>query len=457
MARSGKPKTHTMKKFETKARKSPGIGCTYCRIQIFTLASLCPADNPKGQTDHPLTMQQEARNTGRSIWLPESKLRHKPVGFVKGDCHQPESIDEQTYSKHDEPCELETKTEELNIKQADDDDDDDGEEDEDDEDEDRDDQNEDNSNGPAFFVDLSSQSVAPTRLPNPTSNSHSPIPEDSSGDEIVFHGRNRRTDQREYSQRHPIVEDEFMFSKPEPVMMSEEHDTPRADPRDNADRDRRAPTKGEKSTRVLGSENEILADYIANIDVGYEETASQDSLDLVEIRDSASLSSNDELQDIDLDADLRIDDDSVDNEEAEFENIESLRRLLPGQGTTTTSKNRTPISASRFADALESDPYYGFDIMDFDRPSLKKKPKGKKTPPDFMMSDSELEMEMENVWMNDREKKKNRKQKREELRSSGLLGRSAEKPDLRSKYADGISFDDMKSEIRAFLLSSKDR
>lgn len=401
---------------------------------------------------------------------------------MKGNHQQPENIDEQTPPKKDEPCQLETKAEELDAEQDDDGNNDEEEDEEDreaedreaeDKDEDRDEddnyddddddgdndddgdeQNEDSSTGPAFFVDLSSQSIAPTKLPNPTSKSHSPIPEDSSGDEIVFHGRNRRTDQKEYSQRHPRIEDEFMFSEQEPVVMEEKHDILRADLRDNANPVRRATTKGIKTSRALGDENEILADYIANIDVGYEETASQDSMELVEIRDSASSSSNNELQDIDLDTDLRIDDDSVD-EEADFENIESLRRLLPGQ--TTAAKNRTPISASRFADALESDPYYGFDIMDFDRPSLKKKPKGKKAPPDFMISDSELEMEIESAWMNDREKKKNRKQKREELRSSGLLGRSAEKPDLRSKYADGMSFDDMKSEIRAFLLSSKDR
>lgn len=115
-------------------------------------------------------------------------------------------------------------------------------------------------------------------------------------------------------------------------------------------------------------------------------------------------------------------------------------------------------SASRFADALESDPYYGFDIMDFSRPSLRKKAKGKKKgPPDLMLSDSELEMELEQAWKNDREKKKSRKQKREELRSRGLLGRSIDKPDLKSKYANGIGVDDLKLEIRIFLLSSKDR
>lgn len=436
-------------------------------------------------------MQQEARNSGRNIWQPESKLRHKPVGFVKGNQLQPENVDEQTQPKPDEPCELETRTEKPNNHRVDDDEgndeedkdeedkDEEGKEEEDKDEEDRDEedkyekgrdegsnddedevsddgdeQNENSSTGPAFFLDLSSQSVAPTRLPNPTSKLHSSTPEDSSGDEIVFHGRNKRADQKEYSQRHPRVEDEFMFSQPEPAVVHEEQNIPREDPGEGTNRDRRAATTGKKLSKASGDENEILADYIANIDVSYEETASQESMDLVEIRDSASSSSNDELQDIDLDTDLRIDDESI-GEEADFENIESLRSFFPGQ--TTTPKNRIPISASRFADALESDPYYGFDIMDFDRPSLKKKPKGKKGIPDFMISDSELEMELESAWMNDREKKKNRKQQREELRSSGLLGRSSDKPDLRSKYVDGMSFDDMKSEIRAFLLSSKDR
>lgn len=128
----------------------------------------------------------------------------------------------------------------------------------------------------------------------------------------------------------------------------------------------------------------------------------------------------------------------------------------PKKGIDPQKTNFPP--ASRFADALESDPYYGFDIMDFSRPSLRKKAKGKKqTPPDLMLSDSELEMELEQAWKNDREKKKSRKQKREELRSRGLLGRSIDKPDLKSKYANGIGVDDLKLEIRIFLLSSKHR
>lgn len=114
-------------------------------------------------------------------------------------------------------------------------------------------------------------------------------------------------------------------------------------------------------------------------------------------------------------------------------------------------------SATAFADALEFDPYYGFDIMDYNRPSVKKKSKGKGRPLDINLSDSELESELVNAWQNDRAKKKARKQKREELRSLGLLGRGRQNPSLKDKYSNGIGNEDLKSEIRHFLLSPKDR
>ncbi|GAQ04890.1 protein SQS1 [Aspergillus lentulus] len=113
-------------------------------------------------------------------------------------------------------------------------------------------------------------------------------------------------------------------------------------------------------------------------------------------------------------------------------------------------------SATGFADALESDPFYGFDIMDFNRPSLRNKTKGKQRAFDLSLSDSELELQLERAWRNDREKKKTRKQKREELRAGGLLGRNANAPDLRAKYSSGFDVDDLRSEMRSFLLSSKE-
>ncbi|KAI9040521.1 putative R3H and G-patch domain protein [Aspergillus affinis] len=112
-------------------------------------------------------------------------------------------------------------------------------------------------------------------------------------------------------------------------------------------------------------------------------------------------------------------------------------------------------SATAFADALESDHYYGFDIMDFDRPSLRKKSKAKRHAPDFDLSDPELEMELVRAWQNDREKKKTRKQKREELRSRGLLGRNKDNADLNVKYANGIGVEELRTEIHTFLLTPR--
>lgn len=119
---------------------------------------------------------------------------------------------------------------------------------------------------------------------------------------------------------------------------------------------------------------------------------------------------------------------------------------------------RSFLSASAFADALEADPYYGFDIMDFNRPSLQKKGKGKKPPAlELMFSDSDMESHLQEVWQSDRKKKKAKKKEREELRSQGLLGRSPGDPDLKTKYAKGMNVEEVVTEIRTFLLSSRTR
>lgn len=122
-----------------------------------------------------------------------------------------------------------------------------------------------------------------------------------------------------------------------------------------------------------------------------------------------------------------------------------------------TGKHSFP-SASAFADAIDADPYYGFDIMDFDRPSLLKPGRGKKPPAlDLMLSDSDLEVHLQEVWQTDRKKKKTKKQEREELRSQGLLGRTPEDADLKVKYSKGMNMEELMTEIRTFLMSPKTR
>jgi hypothetical protein len=117
-------------------------------------------------------------------------------------------------------------------------------------------------------------------------------------------------------------------------------------------------------------------------------------------------------------------------------------------------------SASALASALEQDPYNGFDIMDFDRPSLRRKRKGKgKARFELELSDKELEQELHTTWEKDRQAKKARKQRREEMRAQGLVGGSGKKKKAGSQMlveTDGISLADVKEMIRSFLNSTLD-
>jgi len=403
-------------------------------------------------------MQQAARNTeGRNIWLPSSQLRHKAVHFVRGGDLEPEETENKSSTTPEqESCKSTPKTER---------------------DIEKDDIPPDNEDTPhelSFFIDRSSQSIAPTGLPNPVSRLRSLSPEDSSGDEIVFHGRNRYTDQNNSSQYPTTIDDEFEpQSSDTPVNIRNLTLETSIEAGHSSTTRRHGQTVFNRES-TNHDENDILADYIANIDVDYEETdtssdAQPENTDMNKFAlsprpnedpDSVSLPSNENMKRFKESeasgSEVQSDEDFFD-EEVDSENMESLYKIASGWNTSAKSRKTKFPSASAFADALESDPYHGFDIMDFNRPSLRKKAKGRKGPPDLMLSDSELEMELERAWRNDREKKKSKKQKREELRSQGLLGRSIGRPDFKSKYAHGMGVDDLKSEIRSFLLSSKDR
>lgn len=113
-------------------------------------------------------------------------------------------------------------------------------------------------------------------------------------------------------------------------------------------------------------------------------------------------------------------------------------------------------SATMMAEALEHDPYGGFDVMDRERPSLKRKPKGRKGTLPFELSDSELESSLQDAWAADRRKKRLKKQEREEIRAQGLLGKKNKfRPDLKAKYKEGMSLTSIKIELRQFLTSTE--
>ena len=115
-------------------------------------------------------------------------------------------------------------------------------------------------------------------------------------------------------------------------------------------------------------------------------------------------------------------------------------------------------SASLMAEALEQDPYNGFDIIDTERPSLKKKPKGRQGVLPVELSDSEMETHLRTVLEADHKKKRLRKQEREQLRAEGLLGKKNKfKADLSIKYKDGFTMFEIQNEIKEFLISEHTR
>jgi hypothetical protein len=115
------------------------------------------------------------------------------------------------------------------------------------------------------------------------------------------------------------------------------------------------------------------------------------------------------------------------------------------------------VDATALADSLDQYGNNGFDIMDFDRPSLrplKKGRKGKIPAALEAISDDELREVTVMSWENDREKKRLKKLEREEQRMDGLLGKAARtgRTDLKAKYSTGITIKQCLDELCAFLL-----
>ena len=130
----------------------------------------------------------------------------------------------------------------------------------------------------------------------------------------------------------------------------------------------------------------------------------------------------------------------------------------PWKKRQNRSKRSQPSfpSASAMADALDADPYNGFDIMDTERPSLRLKKKGRRGQlPVELVHDPEWGEQFQAAWDNDRVKKRLKKAEREELRKQGLLGRKGRGPDLSIKYKDNTSMNEVVEEIRGFMFSDK--
>lgn len=468
----------------------------HCPVSI----SATESDPFEEASPHRFSMQQEARNTEfhSRIWS-NSSLRHKAVQFVSAgefqrsefeDADQPHR-DEDTHNQTGTAPEKSGPVTESSQQPTDD------------------------ARESLFYIDPIGQYIPDTGFPDPPLQPESIDTDITSEDEVVFTGRNATTKAtiietpsdelqemlRNCTDRPPSV----------PIAPDWEQSTVQTHPQDISHSHVTSSTKRKK---IPPEVHDTLADYIANIDRDYYEEEEEENITIVKQNqshggvdvDKASATGADIAEELEVQSSIDgkcsfgsprleanaeapvlsrmnldseshvaavLDDGPEESDESDgfgavsvsedgdidTELLEDLALEYAKKGKTAGSRGNLPIlSASAFADALEDDPYYGFDIMDFDRPSLQKKGKGKMPPAlDLMPSDSDMEFRLQEVWQSDRKKKKAKKKEREELRSQGLLGREPRDPDLKVKYSKGMNVEEVMTEIRAFLLSPRTR
>lgn len=240
----------------------------------------------------------------------------------------------------------------------------------------------------------------------------------------------------------------------------------------------------QRSRRRNSEDDAFLADYIANM----EEHGEIHNLVTRDTRNTRDLggSADETGATLEIDSDSfrhgspRLEDPSVANQEGRSTRIPqetltvrgasnhqsyseselddlTFARLIEDQASSPIPDTvpRDDTSSSSSSSSGENPPQLDeFDVMDWDRPSLRrKKGKAARTQISFDMSDSELEQTLQAAWRSDRLKKSQRKKQREELRALGMLGKKGRNPeDLRVKYPMGINMQQVAEEIKGFLL-----
>ena len=234
----------------------------------------------------------------------------------------------------------------------------------------------------------------------------------------------------------------------------------------------------DKKIRLFEAEEKLVDQHVSSYDTSDESVAEEDQLvmdldeDLEDLKDEEGLLERQKArltdeqiarllskqEELGFGSDELMLFDGGEGKQGDGQDIPEARRasaIASNLRVKAKNKNR-PLrgfpSATALADVLDQDPYNGFDIMDHERPSLRKKPKGRRGVLPFELSDSDLETSIKPAWQQDRSKKRMRKQEREELRAQGLLGKK-DKVDMKAKYAEGMSLDEIKREIRDFLIT----
>ncbi|KAL3454959.1 hypothetical protein BJX64DRAFT_101044 [Aspergillus heterothallicus] len=389
-----------------------------------------------GAKQNHLSMQQEARNTeGRRLWRTDTHLRHRSVVFVSAGSIKParEFEKRSAAADHNQSQMVELPNEAARHTQHEIID---------------------------ITTDLETQS---TELLGPTLRRRSCTPDNSSEDEIVFQGRRTKIEPSNNPHIQGAATEAYfeLDIQPELAPCAHERDalveasstTSTASSRKETLDFVRINHYALNTTPPMSDEDEILADYIANIDDDESSLSPSEGEDVNPQEEPEAVATKRGADDILLDTDS--DSESDGHEFSADSEFEGLADFVSFARSKSSREKSTYVPASAFADSLELDPYYGFDIMNFKRASLGKKTRKGREHPNLDSIDVELGADSLDAWNNDRLKKKSKKKEREQLRALGLLGRRKNNPELKIKYADGIGFEDLKSEIRLFLQSSK--
>lgn len=311
---------------------------------------------------------------------------------------------------------------------------------------------------------------------------------DSSEDEVLFMGRQTQTARNDVEPPRVrplstassvvvrVIEDDIQFPpQPDTDSLAKEWESPLPEnPQDLLEDDfiglstknRRAKKRARNNNKkksTLNYDDAILADYVRN--VSRQDESSDDELpDIDELglssKDKAkfrALSTLDTVEESSLHASKEVNDDDISDDDPEdSDDSSSLEELLSHIRRGASFTMLEDSWANDFS--LEGENFdVDFDMIDMQRdgPLKKKKKKKGKRQMDFGLSDSELELHLEEVWEKDRKTKRDKKKEREQLRAEGLLGKK-KKPDRRPK--DGaFGMDGLKVELKEFLQSQSER
>lgn len=354
-----------------------------------------------------------------------------------------------------------------------------------------------------FFFDLTGDEtiqcnhISPPEIPSPRSSLDA---SDSSEEVILFKGRapNARvaaTQETGRAEPKPpsvvsttTVQRTLEVSATTSNAPSSRDEAPPAQALRKRSRRKHRSSRGPMAEENGDDEDEILADYIANMAANSEDDfltgqlqASSGYRDLGGEHDAFKFGSGEDSLGEEAESassdDSGAGDDSAEDDEGQDTDAdmddETLARLLSKQelaiggdelmlfdsafaeaGTKNKRRanRRAPASASQVADAFDD-----LDLADWSPPLGQPCRRRSKQPPNFNVSDSEIEAVLKGAWQRDRERKKARKLEREALRAQGLLGKNANPDDLRVKYPTGMKLDDIKAELTSFLLGSAAR